>query len=53
VPCVQAINVTLNVLEKHYLDRDVTRTGNAIVLISPSPGIFRVMEELSMITKQR
>ena len=25
---LEAINVTLNVLEKHYMDRDLSRTGN-------------------------
>jgi len=34
-------------------DRDLARTGNSIVMISPSPGIFRVQTKLSKITKQR
>ena len=50
---LEAINVTLNVMEKHYMDRDVLRTGNSIVMISPSSGVFRVKGALSSITKQR
>lgn len=34
-------------------DRDLTRTGNSIVMVSTSPGIFRVEEKLSKVTKQR
>ena len=39
---LEAINVTLNVLEKHYMDRDLTRTGNSILMISPSTGVIEV-----------
>jgi hypothetical protein len=45
--------VTLNVLEKHYMDRDLTRTGNSIVMVSPSAGVVEVDSTLSGITKQR
>lgn len=50
---LEAINVTLNVLEKHYMDRDLSRTGNSIVMISPSTGVMEVDAGLSAITKQR
>jgi L-lactate permease len=39
---LEAINVTLNVLEKHYMDRDLARTGNSIVMISPCTGVMEV-----------
>ena len=39
---LEAINVTLNLLQYHYLDRDLHRTGNSIVVISASSGIFEV-----------
>ena len=39
---LEAINVTLNVLDKHYMDRDLTRTGNSIVMISAGAGVFEV-----------
>lgn len=48
-----AINTSLNLLEKHYMDRDLTRTGNSIVMISAGCGVFKVRPHLSQITKQR
>lgn len=33
--------------------RDLTRTGNSIVMISPSTGVIEVESNLSGITKQR
>jgi len=50
---LEAINSALNLLEKHYIDRDLTRTGNSIVVISAGTGIFRVQPRLAQITKQR
>ena len=51
---LEAINFTLNVLEKHYMDRDVQRTGNSIVLISSAgSGVFAVDARLARVTKQR
>ena len=50
---LEALNTTLNVLEKHYMDRDLERTGNSIVMISPGIGFFEVEAKLSRITKQR
>lgn len=50
---LEAINTTLNLLDKHYMDRDLTRTGNSIVVISAGTGIFRVKPTLAQITKQR
>lgn len=47
VPDLQALNVTLNVLEKHFLDRDLTRSGNSIVFISAGTGVFEVDGRLS------
>lgn len=44
---LQALNVTLNVLQKHYLDRDLTRSGNSVVMISAGTGVFRVDDRLS------
>lgn len=50
---LEAINTSLNILDKHYMDRDLTRTGNAIVMISAGSGIFKVKPALAQITKQR
>jgi hypothetical protein len=50
---LEAINVTLNLMQFHYLDRDFHRTGNSIVVISPGCGVFEVDKALSSITYQR
>ena len=50
---LEAINTTLNLLDKHYIDRDLQRTGNSIVMISPGVGIFKVKPTIALITKQR
>ena len=50
---LEAINVTLNLLQFHYLDRDLHRTGNSIVVVSAGNGVFEVSKELSQITYQR
>jgi hypothetical protein len=50
---LEAINSTLNVLDKHFIDRDLQRSGNSVVLISAGTGIFRVTPTLQQITKQR
>ena len=44
---LEAINLTLNVLDKHYMDRDVQRTGNSIVLVSAGGGVFSVDARLA------
>lgn len=44
---LQALNVTLNVLQKHYMDRDLTRSGNSVVMISAGTGVFNVDGSLS------
>ncbi|KAJ8604019.1 hypothetical protein CTAYLR_003379 [Chrysophaeum taylorii] len=50
---LEAINLALNVLDKHYMDRDLQRTGNSIVLLSAGAGVFIVDGKLAQITKQR
>ena len=50
---LEAINTTLNLLDKHYIDRDLLRTGNSIVMISAGVGIFKVKPTVALITKQR
>ena len=50
---LEAINTTLNILDKHYMDRDLQRTGNSIVMISAGSGVYKVKPHLSQITKQR
>lgn len=50
---LEAINVTLNILDKHYMDRDLSRTGQSIVMLTAGCSIFHVDERLAQITKQR
>jgi Vacuolar membrane-associated protein Iml1 len=50
---LEAINVTLNLLQNHYLDRDLHRTGNSIVVVSAGNGVFEVDKGLANITYQR
>lgn len=50
---LEAINLTTNMLQFHYLDRDLHRTGNSIVVISPGCGVFEVDKSLASITYQR
>lgn len=50
---LEAVNTTLNILEKHYMDRDLQRTGGGIVIVSAGTGIFKVEPVLAQISKQR
>ena len=49
---LEAINVTLNLLQFHYLDRDLHRTVNSIVIISAGSGVFEVDRGLAGISYQ-
>eukprot|EP00516_Mucochytrium_quahogii_P002293 CAMPEP_0203756320 /NCGR_PEP_ID=MMETSP0098-20131031/9615_1 /ASSEMBLY_ACC=CAM_ASM_000208 /TAXON_ID=96639 /ORGANISM=" , Strain NY0313808BC1" /LENGTH=1878 /DNA_ID=CAMNT_0050648153 /DNA_START=134 /DNA_END=5767 /DNA_ORIENTATION=- len=51
--CLEAINLCLNILDKHFMDRDFTRTGQAMVLVTAGTGVFEVGRTLTNITKQR
>lgn len=50
---LEAINITLNLLQFHYMDRDLHRVGNSIVIVSAGCGVFEVNKGLASITKQR
>jgi len=50
---LESINTTLNMLHNHYMDRDLKRTGNSIVVITAGSGVFEVDKTLAAITKQR
>lgn len=39
---LEAINVCLNILDKHYMDRDLSRAGQSILMISAGCGVFKV-----------
>jgi len=50
---LEAINTTLNLLQLHYMDRDLHRSGNSVVIVSAGSGVFEVDKNLAGITKQR
>jgi hypothetical protein len=50
---LEATNVCLNLLQFHYYDRDLNRTGNSLVIISAGNGVFEVDKILAAITYQR
>eukprot|EP00551_Chaetoceros_affinis_P006665 CAMPEP_0203671262 /NCGR_PEP_ID=MMETSP0090-20130426/7095_1 /ASSEMBLY_ACC=CAM_ASM_001088 /TAXON_ID=426623 /ORGANISM="Chaetoceros affinis, Strain CCMP159" /LENGTH=1430 /DNA_ID=CAMNT_0050536291 /DNA_START=64 /DNA_END=4353 /DNA_ORIENTATION=+ len=50
---LEAINTALNVMQLHYIDRDLYRCGNSIVVVSAGSGVFEVDKNLAGITKQR
>ncbi|XP_038057653.1 GATOR complex protein DEPDC5-like isoform X1 [Patiria miniata] len=50
---LEALNLTLNVFDKHYINRNFDRTGQVVVIVTPGAGVFEVDRELYKITKQR
>ncbi|TPX31002.1 hypothetical protein SmJEL517_g05555 [Synchytrium microbalum] len=50
---LEAINLALNPFDKHYIDRDLVRTGLAIVVVTPGPGFFEVDKQMLRLTTQR
>lgn len=51
---LEAINLAQNMLDsRHFTDRDLTRTGQSVVVISAGTGIFIVNPSLEQQTKQR
>ncbi|KAI1300655.1 vacuolar membrane-associated protein iml1 [Mortierella claussenii] len=50
---LESINLALNSLDKHYVDRDLQRTGLSIVLITPGSGMFDVDKKLLRLTTER
>ncbi|XP_050411212.1 GATOR complex protein Iml1 isoform X2 [Patella vulgata] len=50
---LETLNMSLNLFETHYMDRNFDRTGKVSVVITPGPGVFEVDRELTNITKQR
>lgn len=50
---LETLNMSLNLFEKYYMDRNFDRTGKVSVVITPGPGVFEVDRQLANITKQR
>ncbi|KAG0256174.1 vacuolar membrane-associated protein iml1 [Actinomortierella ambigua] len=50
---LEAVNMALNPFDKHYVDRDLQRTGLSIVIITPGSGVFDVDKRLLRMTTER
>ena len=50
---LEAINCAVSIFDAHYVDRDLYRTGQNIVLCSAGQGLFVVSDTLAQLTKQR
>ncbi|XP_068846145.1 GATOR1 complex protein DEPDC5 isoform X8 [Capricornis sumatraensis] len=50
---LEAINLSFNVFDKHYINRNFDRTGQMSVVITPGVGVFEVDRLLMILTKQR
>ncbi|XP_043924800.1 GATOR complex protein DEPDC5 [Protopterus annectens] len=50
---LQAINLSFNVFDKHYINRNFDRTGQMSVVLTPGVGVFEVDRLLMILTKQR
>ncbi|KAI8051520.1 hypothetical protein BDF22DRAFT_777116 [Syncephalis plumigaleata] len=50
---LEAIGLALNTFERHYVDRDLLRTGQAIMVLTPGPGYFEVDKKLLRLTAER
>lgn len=47
----KAINLALNPFDRHFVDRDLSRTGLSIVLITPGTGIFEGLHKFNAVDK--
>lgn len=50
---LEAVNLALNIFDKHYIDRDLLRTGLSIVIVTASNGLFKVPKRLLRLTTER
>lgn len=49
---LEAINLAINPYDKHYIDRDLTKTGLTIVIVTGGTGLFEVDQKLCRLTTQ-
>ena len=52
-PVLEAVNLALNPLETHYVDRSLSLTGAAMIIITPGTGYYRVPKRLLRMTTTR
>ncbi|EIW84767.1 hypothetical protein CONPUDRAFT_87316 [Coniophora puteana RWD-64-598 SS2] len=52
-PILEALNLNLNPNEHHYVDRSLTLTGAASIIVTPGTGYYRVNKQLLRLTTTR
>ncbi|KAJ7706855.1 hypothetical protein B0H17DRAFT_1001281 [Mycena rosella] len=52
-PILEALNIGLNPTETHYIDRSLSLTGAATIVITPGTGFYRVSKQLLRLTTTR
>lgn len=52
-PLLEALNLALNPTEHHYIDRSLSLTGVAFIVITPGTGFYRVPKQLLRLTTLR
>ncbi|KAI0312389.1 hypothetical protein OF83DRAFT_1067227 [Amylostereum chailletii] len=52
-PILEALNMALNPMETHYIDRSLSLTGSSTILITPGTGYYRVSKQLLRLTTTR
>ncbi|KAJ6531070.1 hypothetical protein B0H19DRAFT_468673 [Mycena capillaripes] len=52
-PILEALNIGLNPTETHYIDRSLSLTGSATIVITPGTGFYRVSKQLLRLTTTR
>jgi hypothetical protein len=50
---LEAVNLALNPFDRHYVDRDLLRTGLSIVIITPGTGYFETTKGVLRMTSER
>ncbi|KAK4690095.1 SEA/GATOR complex protein SEA1/DEPDC5, partial [Tremellales sp. Uapishka_1] len=50
---LEAINLALNPFDEHYIDRDLSRTGLSMTILTPGTGHFAVDKNLLRLTTER
>ncbi|ORY27432.1 hypothetical protein BCR39DRAFT_538001 [Naematelia encephala] len=50
---LEAVNLALNPFDEHYIDRDLSRTGLSMTVITPGTGHFAVEKNLLRLTSER
>lgn len=52
-PVLEAMNLALNPFDEHYIDRDLSRTGLCLMILTPGTGHFAVDKNLLRMTTER